>query len=97
MKNLFKNKKGFFDNLAALAIGIGVFAIAIVVVSVVLTNLGTAVGAGTANETAAYLVGKLGSGTGGLATWAPAVIALAIGVLFIGAIGSIWAKKKGGM
>lgn len=36
----------------------------------------------TTNKTAGYLVGQLGSG--GLAGWTPAVIALAIGVLFLG-------------
>jgi hypothetical protein len=40
-----------------------------------------------------YLLGQMGSTSGGLASWAPAIIAIAIGVLVIGAISSIGSKK----
>ena len=86
-------KKGMFDNLAALAIGIIIFTVVIVTGSVVVSNLGDAVG-GTANVTAQYLLLKLGSSSGGLASWTPAIIALAIGVLFIGAFAGGFGKKK---
>ena len=33
-----------------------------------------------------YMQGKLGESSGGLASWTPAVIALAVGLLFIGAL-----------
>ena len=71
-----------FDQLTALGYGIVVFAIIIGVGSVVLTNFGNSVG-GTANTTAVYLIGQLG--TSGLAGWTPAIIALSIGLLFLGA------------
>lgn len=71
-----------FDKITALGYGIVVFAIVIGVGSVVLTNLGNAVG-GTANTTVVYLLGQLGSS--GLAGWTPAIIAVAVGLLFLGA------------
>jgi len=78
-----QNKKGMFDNLSGLALGIVIFAIMIGVGVVVLSKFGDAVG-GTANTTVQYLVTQLG--TSGLAGWAPAIIALAVGLLFIGAL-----------
>lgn len=71
-----------FDQIVALGYGIVVFAIVIGVGSVVLTNFGNSVG-GTANTTSVYLLGQLGSS--GLAGWTPAIIALSIGLLFLGA------------
>jgi hypothetical protein len=94
MKQMLKAKRGFFGNLSALAIALVVFAVIIVVGSVVLTNLSNAVGAGTANTTGYYLLGQLGSTSGGLASWTPAIIAIAIGVLVIGAISSIGSKSN---
>jgi len=41
---------------------------------------------GTANTTVAYLQTKLGESSGGLASWTPAIIALSVGLLFIGAL-----------
>lgn len=35
--------------------------------------------------TTQYLFGKLGSTSGGLASWTPAIIAIAVGLLFLGA------------
>jgi hypothetical protein len=71
-----------FDQLTALGYGIVVFAIIIGVGSIVLTRFGDAAG-GTANTTASYLLTQLGSS--GLAGWTPAVIAISIGLLFLGA------------
>jgi len=71
-----------FNALTGLALGVVIFAVIIGVGSIVLQNFGNAVG-GTANTTSVYLLGQLGQS--GLAGWAPSVIALAIGLLFIGA------------
>ena len=71
-----------FDQLTALGYGIVVFAIIIGVGSVVLYNFGNATG-GTANTNVQYLLGQLGQS--GLAGWAPAVIAISVGLLFLGA------------
>jgi hypothetical protein len=73
-----------FDRLAAMAYGLIVFGIIIIIGSVLLTNFGNSVG-GTSNTTAAYLVTNFGSTSGGLASWTPALIALGIGLLFLGA------------
>jgi len=71
-----------FDQLTALGYGIVVFAIVIGIGSIVLQNFGNAAG-GTANTTTTYLLGQLG--TTGLAGWTPAIIAIAVGLLFLGA------------
>jgi len=63
--------------------GIVIFAITIGVGVVVLDKFGNSVG-GTANTTAFALIDDLG--TGGLAGWTGAIIALAVGLLFIGAL-----------
>jgi len=68
------------DVLQGIGYGIVAFAVLVVVGLVVLDKLGTAVG-GTANTTAVYLAGQLGSS--GLSGWIPAVIAVAIGALFL--------------
>jgi len=70
-----------FDNLSGLGYGIVTFAIIIGVGTVVLTKFGDSVG-GTANTTVQYLNTQLGST--GLAGWTPAIIALVIGMLFLG-------------
>ena len=71
-----------FDNLTNLGWGVVTFAITIGVGTVVLTKFGNAVG-GTSNTTVTYLNTQLG--TSGLAGWAPAIIAFAVGMLFLGA------------
>lgn len=71
------------DALVGLGIGIITFAIIIGVGTVVLTRFGNAVG-GTANTTVNYLNTELGSS--GLAGWTPAIVAFAVGMLFIGAL-----------
>jgi len=70
-----------FDNLSNLGYGLVTFAIIIGVGTVVLTKFGDSVG-GTANVTVDYLNTQLG--TTGLAGWTPAIIALAVGMLFLG-------------
>jgi len=72
-----------FNVLTGLAMGIVIFAITIGVGSVVLSKFGDSVG-GTANTTVNALITDLG--TGGLAGWTSAIIALAVGLLFIGAL-----------
>jgi len=72
-----------FNVLTGLALGIVIFAITIGVGVVVLQEFGDAVG-GTANTTTVALQGELG--TSGLAGWTAAIIALSVGLLFIGAL-----------
>lgn len=71
-----------FDNLSGLGYGLVTFAIIIGVGTVVLEKFGDSVG-GTANTTVNYLNQQLGSS--GLAGWTPAIIAFAVGMLFLGA------------
>lgn len=72
-----------FNNLTALALGIVIFAVTIGVGIVVLNEFGDSVG-GTANTTVQALITQLG--TSGLAGWTAAIIALAVGLLFITAL-----------
>ena len=71
-----------FMDLVGLGYGIIVFAILIGVGSVVLYNFGNATG-GTANTNVQYMLTNLGSS--GLAGWTPAIIAISVGLLFLGA------------
>jgi len=71
-----------FNDLQNLGYGLVVFAIIIGVGSVVLFNFGNATG-GVANTNVQYLLTQLGSG--GLAGWTPAIIAISVGILFLGA------------
>ncbi len=71
-----------FNELTNLGYGLVVFAVIIGVGSVVLFNFGNATG-GTANTNIQYLLTNLGSG--GLAGWTPAIIAISVGLLFLGA------------
>lgn len=71
-----------FNDLTGLGYGLVVFAIIIGVGSVVLYNFGNATG-GTANVTTTYLLGQLGQN--GLAGWTPAIIAISVGIMFLGA------------
>jgi len=70
-----------FNNLQALGLGIIGFAIIIGVGVVILDQFGNAVG-GSANTTVQYLNTQLGST--GLAGWTPAIIAISVGMLFLG-------------
>jgi hypothetical protein len=70
------------DNIVALGYGIVVLAILIGVGSLVLYNFGNAAG-GTANTNVQYVLTQLGSS--GLAGWVPAIIAVSVGLLFLGA------------
>ena len=71
-----------FNNLSGLGYGLVTFAIIIGVGTVILEKFGNSVG-GTANETVQFLNTQLGSS--GLAGWSPAIIAFAVGMLFLGA------------
>jgi len=71
-----------FDQLSGLGYGIITFALIIGIGTIILTKFGDSVG-GTANTTIAYLNTQLGST--GLAGWTPAIIALTVGMLFLGA------------
>jgi len=68
------------DVLQGIAYGIVGFAVLVVVGIVIISKLGDATG-GEANTSAQYLGTQLGSS--GLAGWIPAVIAVAIGALFL--------------
>ena len=68
------------DVLQGIGYGIVALAILVVVGIVVITKLGDATG-GTANTTAVYLGTQLGST--GLSGWVPAIIAVAVGALFL--------------
>jgi len=70
-----------FNNLQSLGLGIIGFAIIIGVGVVILDQFGNAVG-GSANTTVQYLNTQLGSS--GLAGWTPAIIAISVGMLFLG-------------
>jgi len=70
-----------FDYLSSLGYGLVTFAIIIGVGTIVLSKFGDSVG-GTANTTVQYLNTQLG--TSGLAGWTPAIIALSVGMLFLG-------------
>ena len=76
--------------ITGIAYGLVVFAILIGVGMVVLYNFGNSVG-GTPNTTLNTLSGYLGTSSGGLVTWVPAIIALVIGIAFIG---MFMGKKK---
>ena len=82
-----------FNDLTALGYGLVLFAIIIGVGSVVLYNFGNASG-GVANTNVQYLLTQLGSS--GLAGWTPAIIAISVGLLFLGAfmIGGGRSKKR---
>jgi len=75
--------------LTGLALGIVIFAVTIGVGLVVLGKFGDAVG-GTANTTIQTLMGDT-NGLGALVTWVGAIIALVVGLVFIG---MLMGKKK---
>lgn len=82
-----------FQNLTALGYTIIAFTILVVIGVVVIGQLGASVATTSpvANTTAVAMQGYLG--TSGLAGWTPAIIALAIGVLFLAAFGFGGNKK----
>lgn len=73
-----------FENLTALGYGLVTFAILIGVGIVILVNFGNSIG-GTGNTSVQAMATYLGTGSGGLGSWTPTIIALAIGLLFLGA------------
>ena len=80
-----------FNDLTGLGYGLVIFAVIIGVGSVVLFNFGNATG-GTANTNVQYLLGQLGQS--GLAGWTPAIIAVSVGLLFLGAFMIKGGKKR---
>jgi hypothetical protein len=76
--------------LTGLGYGIIGLAIMIGIGMVVLITLGNIVG-GSANTTIQSIVGYLGTGSGGLASFIPLVIIIVIGLLFLG----MFMGKKG--
>ena len=82
-----------FDQLTALGYGIIVFAVLIGVGSIVLFNFGNSTG-GVANTNIQYMLTNLGSTNGGLASWTPAIIAISVGLLFLGAFMVGGAKRR---
>lgn len=81
-----------FDNLVGVAVALVIFIIVIGVGLIVSNEFGDAVG-GTTNDTIQTLKGYLGTSSGGLGSWTPAIIALVIGVLFISAIMALRGRK----
>ena len=77
------------NSIVALGYGIIVLALVIGVGSVVLYNFGNAAG-GTANTNVQYVLTQIGQT--GLAGWVPAIIAISVGMLFLG----YFAIGKGG-
>ena len=80
-----------FNELTSLGYGLVVFSIIIGVGSVVLFNFGNATG-GTANTNVQYGLTQLG--TAGLSGWIPAIIAISVGVMFLGAFMVRGGKRK---
>jgi type II secretory pathway component PulF len=77
------NKNGQLMNvLVGLGIGIVVLAIVIMTGLVVIPEFAQTIGTAEVNTTSTFLITELGST--GLAGWIPAVIALAVGLMFIG-------------
>lgn len=84
-------KKGMTGQLVSVAYGIVALALMIGVGLIVLSAFGNSQGAGTVNTTLVTIAGYLGTGSGGLASWIPALIALFVGILFL----SYFAGKSG--
>lgn len=80
-----------FNSIIELGYGLIVFAILLGVGSVVLYNFGNSAG-GTANTNVQYVLGQLGQS--GLAGWTPAIIAISVGLLFLGFFAVGKGKKR---
>lgn len=76
--------------LTSLGYGIIGLAVMIGIGMVVLATLGNTIG-GTPNTTINTIIGYLGTGSGGLASFIPLVIIIVIGLLFLG----MFMGKKG--
>jgi hypothetical protein len=77
--------------ITGLGIGLVIFAVAIGAGVLILDKFGNASG-GTSNTTSQYLLGQLGQS--GLAGYAPAIIAVVLGALFIGMIMRFGGKAR---
>lgn len=89
MRSVVKSKRGIIQPIIAVALGLVTLAIILGVGLTVLTKFAENT-SGEANTTIVALIGDLGST--GLASWVPVVIALVIGVVFIG---YFMGRKKG--
>ena len=80
-----------FDGFGGVLVGLGTAIVAVAVIAivgiVVILHLGSSQGAGTANTTAVTAAGYLGTGTGGLVTYIPIFIALAVLGVFLSFFG----------
>ena len=85
MQKLKMNNRGnaFTDTMVAVGIGIVTLALIVGIGVLVLGEFGDASGDSDVTNVTSYLVGQLGEG--GLSGWVPAVIAISIGLLFLGA------------
>lgn len=79
-----------FGELTALGWGLVVFALIIGIGSIVLSEFGDSVTGTEAENNTDYLLGQLGEE--GLAGWTPAVIAIFVGLMFVGAM--TFGKKR---
>ena len=86
------NRRGFYTMMGSLFTFIFVFII-FLIIAMLAVNYGfggeVITNSASANATTTYLVAQLG--TSGLASWTPAVIAIAVGTLFI----SMFMFRKG--
>ena len=82
---MFKKKKGVFNNLAALGVGIAALAITLVVVFLILSETGsnTTVAADT-NATAA--INTLSNAADDIPGWVPLIVIAVIGAILLGLV-----------
>jgi hypothetical protein len=79
---LFKNKRGVFNQLTDLAIGIGIFAVVTVVVTLIVSNVGsnTAV---SSDSNATKVIQLTQAAIQTLPTWLTVIIVVAVGALLL--------------
>ena len=82
---LFKNKKGVFDNLAALGVGIAGLAITLVVVFLILsqTKANTTV---AADSNATSALNTLTTSAASIPGWVPLIVIAVIGSILLGLV-----------
>jgi len=91
---MFKNKKGVMASLVGMAVGIVVLTVVAVLGITMLTQMGNSIG-GTANTSAVYAAGYIGSTTsGGLLTYLPVIIPAVVIIGILGLLFGLW--KFGG-
>jgi hypothetical protein len=83
--NMLKNKKGVFDNLAALGVGIAGLAITLTVVFLIMSQTrANATVAADGNATAA--VNTLTNAAGTIPGWVPLIVIAVIGSILLGLV-----------